>query len=261
MSALTPALTRLVEDLGSPDPAVRDDGGFASLAQLAGEGALDEHLLELGDLGVARLQHDPVHVRSFAALLLVLLVDRDNATGRAGDAALRAWLDAAVTWYAGEPDTRGWDPALGWLHAVAHGADLVGELAASPRLGRDDLSRLLDLLVTRAVTSTDQHWVQDEDDRVALAMMAVLRRDLLSDADVTAAVERLADAWRTVGPGPVPAQVDNAVRLARTLHLQLSLGVRPQPEADVSHPVVRNPILRTLGAALAEMHWFYGRPS
>ena len=51
------------------------------------------------------------------------------------------------------------------------------------------------------------------------------------------------------------------MRLARTLHLQLTLGVRTTPEADVAHPPVRDDALRELGAALADVHWFYGRPS
>ena len=129
--------------------------------------------------------------------------------------AARSWRSPAGT--SRRRDTRGWDPALGWLHAVAHGADLVGALAGSPRLGRADLRRLLDLLVDRATTPTTLHWLQNEDDRVAVAMMAVLRRDLLDGNDVRAAVDRLAAAWRTAGSGSIGAQTDNAVRLGAHL--------------------------------------------
>lgn len=261
MTALPRELAALVDDLRSPDPAVRDEGGYGTLARLAGEGALDAHLVALGDRGVALLGDDAVQARSFGALLLALVVDRDNGTGAASPDAVRRWAGAVPAWYAGEPDTRGWDPALGWLHAVAHGADAVGALAGSPHLGPADLAGLLDLLVDRAMAATSLRWEQGEDDRVALAAMTVLRRDLLDEADVRRCTDRLAGAWRDAAPGPVTAPVDNAVRLARALHLQLVLGVRSEPDGPVTHPAVRDAALRALGSALAEMYWFLGQPA
>ncbi|MEO7981515.1 MAG: DUF2785 domain-containing protein [Sporichthyaceae bacterium] len=260
MSELDPRLSALVDDLRSPDPLVRDTGAFSSLAALAHDGELDDHLVELGDRALALLQDDEVQARSFGALLLALVADRDNVTGRASDDAVRRWVAGLSPWYADEPETQGFDPDLGWLHAVAHGADAVGELAGSPRLGRDDLVALLQLLVRRATAPNPTYWMQNEDDRVAVAVMAVLRRDLLTGDDVRSAVDALAAAWRS-SEGPVTAAADNAVRLARTLHLQLVLGVRPAPDADVAHPAIRLEALHTLGSALADVHWFYGRPS
>ncbi len=260
MSELDPQLSALVDDLRSPDPLVRDTGAFSSLAALAGDGGLDDHLVELGDRALALLQDGEVQARSFGALLLAVVADRDNLTGRASDDAVRRWVDDLSTWYADEPETQGFDPDLGWLHAVAHGADAVGELGASPRLGRDDLVALLQLLVRRATAPTATYWLQNEDDRVAVAVMALLRRDLLTGDDVRSAVDALAAAWRS-SEGPVTAEADNAVRLARTLHLQLVLGVRPAPDADVAHPAVRLEALHALGSALADVHWFYGRPA
>ena len=115
--------------------------------------------------------------------------------------------------------------------------------------------------MTRTVARIDEHWLQDEDDRVAVAVMAVLRRDVLDTADVRRAVNALAAGWRDAEPGPVAAGTDNAVRMARTLHLQLTLGVRSEPDAPVTHPAVRDDALTALGGALAGMHWFYGRPA
>jgi hypothetical protein len=260
VSGLDPKLSALVDDLRSPDPLVRDTGAYTSLAALQRDGALDDHLVELGDRALALLADEEVQARSFGALLMALVVDRDNVTGRATDDAVRRWVDGLAGWYPAEPDTRGHDPRFGWLHAVAHGGDAVGELAGSPRLGRAELVGLLDLLVRRATAPTPTYWLQNEDDRVAVAIMAVLRRDLLTSDDVQVAVDALAGAWRD-SAGPVSAEADNAVRLARTLHLQLVLGVRPAPDSAVVHPAVRLAALRALGAALAEVHWFYGAPT
>lgn len=261
MTLLPDELAALVDDLRSPDPAVRDGGAYSAIASRAEDGEIDDHLPGLAERAMTLLSDGEVQARSFGALLAAVVVDRDNVTGRAEGEVVSRLLDAVVRWYVAEPDTRGFDERLGWLHAVAHGADALGELAASPRLGRDDLVRLLDALVGRTVVRTDQHWLQDEDDRVAVAVMAVLRRDLLDAADVRRAVDVLAGTWRAAEPGPVAAGTDNAVRLARTLHLQLTLGVRSEPDAPVTHPSLRDEALTSLGGALAELHWFYGRPA
>ncbi|NNG39004.1 DUF2785 domain-containing protein [Flexivirga sp. ID2601S] len=39
-----------------------------------------------------------------------------------------AWTDAVLAWWPAEQDLRGYDEQLGWVHAVAHGADAVGAL-------------------------------------------------------------------------------------------------------------------------------------
>ncbi len=251
----------LVRDLASPDPVVRDEGAYATLAQLAQTGELDARLVDLSEHAVAMLVAPAVQARSFGALLAALVVDRDNRTAQANDPAIRRLLAAVVHWYLHEHDTRGHVADLGWLHAVAHGADALAELASSPRLGRADLVVVLDALVRRASGPGPQHWLQNEDDRIAVAIMAVLRRDLLDSDDVQRAVGVLAAGWRGTPSGPVTAVADNSVRLARTWHLQLVLGVRPEPDAEVVHPVVRNAALRSLGRALAEVHWFYGPPA
>jgi hypothetical protein len=45
------------------------------------------------------------------------------------DAAVEGWYAAYSAWYPAERVTRGWDDELGWLHAVAHGADVASTFA------------------------------------------------------------------------------------------------------------------------------------
>lgn len=74
--------------------------------------------------------------RTFAPLILASAVNRDTATGAGHlDATtVRRWLNGFITWWVAETDIRGWDDELGWLHAVAHGADLAGAFGESPTL-------------------------------------------------------------------------------------------------------------------------------
>ncbi len=46
----------------------------------------------------------------------------------------QGWVQAFERWYPAEADLGGYDERLGWLHAVAHGADLIGVLGADQRV-------------------------------------------------------------------------------------------------------------------------------
>jgi hypothetical protein len=65
------AITSLVDDLASPDPVVRDELAYASLARLVREGSLDasEHVWLAGAM-LERLHHPRVEARAFAPLVL-----------------------------------------------------------------------------------------------------------------------------------------------------------------------------------------------
>jgi hypothetical protein len=254
-------LARLVGQLRSSDPQVRDEHAWSALAQRLSSGRDDAHLVALGDAARALLLDPQVQARTFGALLLGEVVERANA-GAPGVRPLDVvtWFAAFAEWYPAERDLRGHDPQLGWLHAVAHGADTLAALGASPLLGPPELLLLLDLARERVQTPTPFHLVQNEDDRLAYAVLTVLLRDAVDDDALAGWVDRLAASWRDSAGGPVPAELDNTVRFARTLHLQLTLGVRDEPGAQTRYPRSRDLLLESLGSALADVQWFYGRP-
>jgi Protein of unknown function (DUF2785) len=262
-------LASLVDDLRSPDPQVRDEKAYGALARLVAEGGADKHLRSLGDAGAGLLGEDAVQARSFGALLIALVVERVNTVasgvpGGGGDAVrpidVVRWLAVFLGWYSDEQDLRGHDDTLGWLHAVAHGADALEAFAGSALLHTADLVMLLDAVVARLHEPTTHHLTQQEDDRLGHAVLTVLARDAVPAEDALAWLDRLAQPWRDGTPGPTPAEVDNTIRFARTLHLQLTLGVRAAPEGPVLGTPDRDELLRHLGAALADVGWVYGRP-
>ncbi|HZE00056.1 MAG TPA: DUF2785 domain-containing protein, partial [Micromonosporaceae bacterium] len=57
-------------------------------------------------------------------------------TGELTDERVRDWQRAVGAWFLGETDLRGWDDQLGWLHAIAHGADTPAVPARPRRPGR-----------------------------------------------------------------------------------------------------------------------------
>ena len=161
------SLRSLVDDLASPDPAVRDDGAYATLTRLVRDGDLPvDDRSWLGDAMVQRLRHERAEARSFAPLVLASLV----AVGDLDE----AWIPAVTRWFCNEQDLRGHDPELGWVHTVAHGADFFGACGAA---GVGDPAALLDALARRMVEPTGFVWRDQEEDRLACAVALVLARD------------------------------------------------------------------------------------
>jgi hypothetical protein len=269
--ALPDDLAALVDDLRSPDPRVRDEGAYRTLANLVSEGRADEHLGALGDAAAALFADPAIQARSFGALLLALVVDRVNtlSSGIPEVGSVRAdvqpidivrWLAAFLTWYAGEQDLRGHDQTLGWLHAVAHGADTLAAFGGSRLLNTSELVMLLDVAAQRVHAPTAHHLTQQEDDRLGLAAMTILARGAVPADDTCAWIDRLAAPWRDRAGGETSAELDNTIRFARTLHLQLTLGIRLEPNGPVAPLPDRDELLHHLGTALSDVGWLYGRP-
>jgi hypothetical protein len=147
------------------------------------------------------------------------------------------------------------------VHAVAHGADLIGALARSRHLGEGGLMVLLDSVADRLLIPAPDVFAGREEDRLAAATMALLHRNLVGLDVLEPWVERLATGWASVGEQPASAV--NTVAYARALHLQLLLGVRPPagvPADDYARPpAVRVDLLGLLQAALRSSGPFAAR--
>ena len=89
-------------------------------------------------VGLGEHGTDTVFRRSFSALVLAECIDARQRTRRRWlpDDKLLSWGDRLAAWLVRERDLRGFVPGKGWAHALAHGADALGALAESPRLGR-----------------------------------------------------------------------------------------------------------------------------
>ncbi|MEU8758638.1 DUF2785 domain-containing protein [Streptomyces sp. NPDC048659] len=226
--------------LADRDPEVRDGAPYAVLHTWLERGVIDGELRqELGDAMAARFGDPEVQARTFAPLVL------DMVVGAGGFDP--AWVDAFERWYAAEDDLRGHDPELGWLHAVAHGADLLD------RLGRHadvDPVRMLELAAARLTAPTGHVLDQLEDDRLARAVARVLTRgDLGKQGSVEwlDAVEAEFGADRLVTP--VPAAFSNCLRTLRLLYVLADRGVRAPGAPAAADPEP----LRHAGAVKARL--------
>jgi hypothetical protein len=240
LDEMTADLTRM---LGDPDPDVRDGIAFPTLGTWIHDGVYDDLLRGLGDgmcagldVGLGRTDDDSVFRRSFSALVLTECIDRDTAADLLTTEQVLRWGDRIASWLVRERDLRGFVAGKGWAHAVAHGADALGALMRSPRIGRMELVVLLDVLADRLLLPTEAFFVAGEDDRLAAACLHGLRRDLVGLDVLEPWVARIAAG--SVPSGSVdehPFHVaGNAQSFLRSLHLQLALSpAQPAVRADL----------------------------
>lgn len=181
-------VNQLDELLGNPDPDLRDGTAYTLLSRwLLADGTVDEALCaELGKRWTTNLSRHRAPAararrteqqrdrdtlrRSFSALSLALLAKRELDRPFLGQAATGELVAATCAYLASEPDERGYDPKLGWIHCTAHGADLVRQLVKNPRITSDQRARLADA-ITHRVQHLRTAFPAGEDDRLARALL------------------------------------------------------------------------------------------
>jgi len=187
-SALAHELSRL---LASSDPELRDDLAYSILARWIGRPGIlqPDDLLALADKWMSNLKDgigesgtNSVLKRSFSALCLSLIAEREAKTPFLGTSNYHQLVTAAVTYLQTERDLRGYDAKVGWIHATAHTSDLLQALAANALLKSEEESSILDAMATR-LASAPEVYTQGEQDRMAQAVLALIRRaDFAADS-------------------------------------------------------------------------------
>jgi hypothetical protein len=236
LSDLTAELTEL---LGTPESELRELA-LAVLCTWIERGVYDDLLPGLGDgiatgllTGIGERGTDSVFRRSFSALVVAEVIDRDTRRPRVTRAKVHEWGDRIATWFLAERDERGYVPNQGWAHAISHGADAFGTLARSPHCGPGELLVVLDVIGDRVTRTPSEVWYSGEVDRLAMATIQVLRRGLVPNELVDSWLERIAIAARPRRNGSdaddVYLQTGNAATFLRALYLQLALGPAAPP--------------------------------
>jgi hypothetical protein len=186
---------QLLPCLASPDPELRDRLGFELLSRLLREGQVDTDIrLQLTTRLLPQLAvADRYGVTApFAALTLAELVRADRIDPFM-PAALRVEVaEAAIHFLDNTHDYRGFDARVGWRHRVAHGADLIAQLARNPAV--DDPALLLRLrnALGRQVRPKGHFYVYGEPQRLAAATMALAQRGYISAGQWTVWFEAVA---------------------------------------------------------------------
>ena len=202
----TDLLTAMVDHIGSPDPKLRDELVYGTLAGWIIDGVItdeavrdllmtcldDEHLFsDIGNRG-----DNPVFLRSFSVLYVAAALHRHNDTPFLSDDEVRE-ISARLRRYGQrERDLRGYVEEKRWAHAPAHLADALDELARCSAVSADGLEAILDVIREKTKTGATVY-IDGEADRMVTAVLGIVERGVLDDVTVEDWVTSLGDIERT----------------------------------------------------------------
>lgn len=209
---LSEIIPDMLEHIGSIDSYLRDDLIYSAFAmwilrhQVIGQDQLrnllpvildERHMLyNIGEQGT-----DSVFTRSFSILVLPLLLIAHRSRSLFSTSEIHRIKEQLLYYLENEKDRRGFVHEKGWAHAIAHAADTLDDLAQCAELDKSDLVEILEA-IRKVVCIESECYIYSEDERLVTAVIAVIRRELLPEAEVAQWISGFADRVLTVSSTP-----------------------------------------------------------
>ena len=179
--------------IGDEDPEVRDRTVYGMLAHLFHDKHLSEERLTyylrllisdqflFYDMG----NHIPYSVlkRSFTVLQFVIIVyvhRRDNIISHED---IQALYEAFIKYFEEEKILIGYEEPIGWMHSVAHSADLFAQLMQVSWFEKDQLLTMFHL-IAKKIKIDHYLYISNEDERMVVAIKKGLDQKKLSNEEI-----------------------------------------------------------------------------
>jgi hypothetical protein len=183
----------LFEHIGDTNSHIRDDLVYPNLAHLLydnhfTESELASYLHQL--MGEEYLFFDLDNyieysslIRSFSVLQLVILVGVHNRDNIIASRSIKSLYTRFIEYFQQEQILTGYDETVGFIHTIAHSADLFTQLMKVKSFGEMEIKTMMNAMTNKLKTSKYQ-FVHDEDERMVRAIRAGLDRQVLEPAFV-----------------------------------------------------------------------------
>ena len=187
----------LLEHLGDPTPEIRDDLVFTSLARGLQEELFTQKQFQfiaariVSDDGLDK-EIDKTETstleRSFRALIYTNLLSADANQQSIFYQGLKAeirnvLLNQGLHYLSKEEDTTGFSSQYGWVHAFAHGADLLTEVVCHPDFPISRVHEVFDIL-GQLFKRISIRFTDDEDWRLARVLYEPILQGKLEQEEV-----------------------------------------------------------------------------
>jgi hypothetical protein len=172
--------------LGHANPALRDGIAFEALSSWLRGGQLDHATLRTlrRDLLIAMAAPDAAGFRApFAALVLSEVARTDRLAPWMTTEERDELIRGASMYLAAITDYRAFDDTEGFRHGVAHGADLVLQLALNPVTSKTQLDQLIGAVASQVSPNANVAYWAGEPDRLARPIVFIAQRKLHADSE------------------------------------------------------------------------------
>lgn len=166
--------------LRSPDAVLRDELAFEGLQVMLRERLLDAPTMQLLRTRLLAALAEPADgagfAQPFSALVLAEVVRADRERPFMFPAERDQIVERSAAWLAGVRDYRGFDEKEGWRHGVAHGADLMVQLAVHPLLERAQGETVLAAIAEQVMPAGGHFYRYGESERLMAPVFYLARR-------------------------------------------------------------------------------------
>ena len=190
----------LLKNIGVENPELRDGLVYPCLAHLLYDKHFDEETLKYVLNRLLDEEHlffdlensikNSVLTRSFSSLQIVILLavhKRDNIIPK--EMILKT-LELFLKYFEKETFYKGYDEHLGWLHSIAHSADVFSEFLTISYFEEEEITLIFEKILKK-FKERNYYFSHDEDERMVVGIKAAIKRDILSKAYILDYIERL----------------------------------------------------------------------
>lgn len=240
----------LMACLSHPDPELRDGLAFDGLsALLRGKLLTQETRYQLYRTQLSQLQSNSTDAagfaKPFAALTLSEVARAQRMQPFLEPVDLATLVNAATAYVRGVTDFRGFITGEGWRHGVAHGADLLMQLALNPAIRAEQLDAIVQAAQAQIVPAQAHFYIYGESDRLARPIVYAARRGQLDTAYWLRFVEAVASSkplatWADAfGSQEGLARLHNTKGFLRAMQSLVSQLNDPSVNAQLAQPLAK----------------------
>lgn len=184
---------QMLEKIGTVDYELRDDLIYDIYANWIDMNVFTEkelcNYLEIAKdnkhlmYNIGLKESDYVFTRTFSALVIALIIQRHLQKNFLSLNIILDTQNIMLKYMTLEKDIRGYIDEKGWAHSVAHGADVLSELAKCNEIKHESISSILDMFKLK-ICQGKYVYIDGEPDRINAAVKNILDRDLLSEQEI-----------------------------------------------------------------------------
>jgi hypothetical protein len=192
----------LMDHIGEKDAEIRDGLVYPNLAHLLNDKHFDED--QLNDIATDLISEQyltfdienyvdySVLTRSFSVLQLAVLVHVHNRDHVIHGKIIQNLFTKFLKYFTMEEDLRGYNEEVGFMHSIAHSADLFAQLMQVEFFHEKEIKTMFTVIIDKYQTK-DFFFMYDEDERMVNAIMNGLQREILDQEFIEGWIDSFAN--------------------------------------------------------------------